>query len=211
MSTAEAFRSLVFVRLFVASMLFTFTIIALVVHFIPILTNAGSERLAAASVASLVGVSSVVGRLGTGYLLDHFRASRVGAVIFLLPILACAVLVLAGASPLAQSGAAIVIGLTLGSEIDVIVYLTTKHFGLKNFGAVYGGLLTALSIGTASGPISAAAVYDHSGSYTPFLLLTIVCMVFSSLALASLPPPKYSGEAPIAGSSAHDEVTKEEK
>lgn len=200
-SAAEGLRSLVFARLFVASVLFTFTIIALVVHFIPILTNAGTERLAAASVASLIGISSVVGRLGTGYLLDHFRASRVGAVIFLLPILACVLLLQGGPNALAQSAAAIVIGLTLGSEIDVIVYLTTKHFGLKNFGTIYGGLLTALSIGTAFGPLAAAAVYDHSGSYVPFLLLTIVFMAGSSLALASLPQPdnSHNTRAPGAG------------
>ena len=191
-SASEGLRSLVFLRLFVASVLFTFTIIALVVHFIPILTNAGTERISAAGIASLVGISSVVGRLGTGYLLDHFRASRVGAVIFLLPIVGCALLLLAGANPLAQSAAAIVIGLTLGSEIDVIVYLTTKHFGLKNFGTIYGGLLTALSIGTAFGPITAAAVYDHSGSYTPFLLVTMIFMACSSLAVASLPHPRFS-------------------
>ncbi|MFT5483420.1 MAG: MFS family permease [Halieaceae bacterium] len=194
-SASEALRSLVFARLFVASVLFTFTIIALVVHFIPILTNAGADRLAAAGVASLVGISSLFGRLGTGYILDHFRASRVGAVIFLLPIIACLLLMLAGANPLAQSAAAIVIGLTLGSEIDVIVYLTTKHFGLRNFGTIYGGLLTALSIGTAFGPLAAAAVYDHSGSYAPFLALTIVFMAGSSLALASLPHPPQTNTA----------------
>ncbi len=189
-SAAEGLGSLVFLRLFVASVLFTFTIIALVVHFIPILTNAGADRLAAAGVASLVGVFSVVGRLGTGFMLDHFRASRVGAVIFLLPIIACALLLLAGTNLVAQSVAAIVIGLTLGSEVDVIVYLTTKHFGLKNFGTIYGGLLTALSIGTAFGPLAAAAVYDQGGSYAPFLLLTIVFMAGSGIALASLPQPE---------------------
>lgn len=191
-SASEGLKSLVFFRLFVASILFTFTIIALVVHFIPILTSAGAERLAAASVASLVGISSVVGRLGTGYILDHFSASRVGAVIFLLPIVACALLMTAGANPLAQSMAAIVIGLTLGSEIDVIVYLTTKHFGLKNFGTIYGGLLTALSMGTAFGPLAAAVIYDYSGSYTPFLTMAIICMAGASLAIASLPQPRDS-------------------
>lgn len=189
-SASEGMRSLVFLRLFMASVLFTFTIIALVVHYVPILTNAGADRLAAAGVASLIGISSVVGRLGTGFLLDHFPASRVGAVIFLLPIVACTLLLLAGHNPLAQSVAAIVIGLTLGSEIDVIVYLTTKHFGMKNFGTIYGGLLTALSIGTAFGPLTAAAVYDYSGSYTPFLVVTIAFMAASSLALASLPRPR---------------------
>ena len=63
-------------------------------------------------------------------------------------------------------------------------------FGLKNFGTIYGGLLTALSIGTAFGPLAAAAVYDTFGSYTPFLALTIAFMALSSLALASLPQPE---------------------
>jgi MFS family permease len=122
-------------------------------------------------------------------------------VIFLLPFFACVLLLQGGPNTLAQSAAAIVIGLSLGSEIDVIVYLTTKHFGLRNFGTIYGGLLTALSTGTAFGPLAAAAVYDHSGSYLPFLLLTIVFMAGSSLALASLPQPdsRHSTRAPGAG------------
>jgi MFS family permease len=195
-SAAEGLCSLIFARLFLASILFTFTIIALVVHFVPILTSTGAERLAAAGIASLVGISSVFGRLGTGYMLDQFRASRVGAVIFLLPIFACVLLISVGDNPLAQSLAAIVIGLTLGAEIDVIVYLTTRHFGLRNFGTIYGGLLTALSIGTAFGPLAAAAVYDYTGSYLPFLALTIIFMACSSLALLSLPDTHEPGHKP---------------
>ncbi len=200
-SAAEGLRSLTFVRLFLASLLFTFTIIALVVHFVPILANNGTGRLEAAAIASLVGISSLVGRLGTGFLLDHFRASRVGAFIFLLPILACGLLIGAGDNSLAQSMAAIVIGLTLGSEIDVIVYLTTRHFGMRNFGTIYGGLLTALSIGTAFGPLAAAAVFDYSGSYLPFLAITIIFMASSSLALLSLPQPPVYGRSVVSAST----------
>lgn len=191
-SVRDGLSSTVFYRLFIASLLFTFTIIALVVHFVPILTGYGTDRLAAAGVASLVGIFSIVGRLGTGFLLDHFEASRVGAVIFLLPIIACALLLTAGDNTAAQTVAAAVIGLTLGSEIDVIVYLTTRHFGLKNFGTLYGGLLTALSIGTSVGPLVAAMVFDRFGGYGPFLLLTIVCMAGSSAALLSLPHARFA-------------------
>ena len=186
-SVGEGLRSTVFHRLFLASVLFTFTMIALVVHFVPILKGQGADAMAAAGVAALVGVFSIVGRLGTGMLLDRFRAAYVGAGAFLLPIVACALLIGAGDNPLAQSVAAAVVGLTLGSEVDVIVYLTTRHFGLKNFGTLYGGLLTALSLGTAFGPLAAAAVYDATGSYEPFLWLTVLAMASSALALASLP------------------------
>ena len=192
LSVAEGLRSTVFYRLFIASLLFTFTIIALVVHFVPILTDLGADRLAAAGIASLVGIFSLVGRMATGVLLDHFRASLVGAGVFLLPVLGCALLLYTGSSPLAQMIAACVIGLTLGSEVDVIVYLTTRHFGMKNFGTLYGGLLTALSIGTAFGPLAAAAAFDATGSYASFLTLTILFMAGSSLALASLPHPEFS-------------------
>jgi MFS family permease len=188
----EAVRSAVFYRLFIASALFTFTIIALVVHFVPILKNQGAEPMAAAGIASLIGIFSIVGRLGTGLLLDRFRASFVGGAMFLLPILACTLLLLVGTDRAAQSVAAAVIGLTLGSEVDVIVYLTTRHFGLKHFGKLYGGLLTALSLGTAFGPLAAAAIYDHYGRYEPFLLLTIVFMLGSSVALVSLPRPAFA-------------------
>jgi len=200
MSLRDGLRSSVFLRLFIASVLFTFTLIALVVHFVPILKDRGADPMAAAGVASLIGVFSIAGRLGTGVLLDRFRASLVGAGAFMLPILACALLLLRGENPAAQSAAAAVIGLTLGSEVDVIVYLTTRHFGLKNFGALYGGLLTALSIGTAAGPLAAAAIYDVKGSYELFLWLTTLSMGASALALATLPQPAFASGSGAAAS-----------
>lgn len=191
-SLSEGLRSSIYHRLLLASLLFTFTIIALVVHFVPILTDRGADPLKAAGIASLVGIFSIVGRLGTGLLLDRFRGSLVGAVAFLLPAIGCLSLLLAGDEFLGQAVAAALIGLTLGAEVDVIVYLTTQHFGLKTFGGLYGGLLTALSIGTATGPLGAAAIFDEFGNYTIFLWLTIAFMVASSIALASLPRPAYA-------------------
>lgn len=190
-SLSEGLRSSIYHRLLLASLLFTFTIIALVVHFVPILTDRGADPLKAAGIASLVGIFSIVGRLATGLLLDRFRGSLVGAVVFLLPALGCLCLLLAGDEFLGQAIAASLIGLTLGAEVDVIVYLTTQHFGLKTFGGLYGGLLAALSIGTATGPLGAAAVFDQFGSYAPFLWFTLAFMVASSVALASLPRPAF--------------------
>lgn len=187
---AEGLRSSVYARLFLASILFTFTIIALVVHFVPILTGRGVGKLEAAGLASLVGLFSIAGRLGTGFLLDRLRASLVGAAVFMLPVAGSLLLISSGANPVAAALAAALIGLTLGAEVDVIVYLTTRHFGLKSFGALYGGLLMALSAGSATGPLGASFVFDKYGSYEPFLWLTMAFMVASSLALASLPRPR---------------------
>jgi MFS family permease len=185
----EGLRSATFYKLLVAAGLFAFTTLGVVVHLVPILRDAGAEPLAAAGTAALVGVFSIVGRLGVGVLLDRFPGRLIGACAYLIPILGCAALLIDGGNPLSQTLAAALFGLTLGAEVDVIAYLASRYFGLKNFGGLFGGLVAALSLGTAFGPLAAGATSDHFGGYTNFLILTMVLMGVSSLALASLKPP----------------------
>jgi predicted MFS family arabinose efflux permease len=194
---SEGLRSPVLYKLLMASALFSFTAIGAVVHFVPILTDAGAAPLAAAGIASLIGIFSIVGRIGTGLLLDRFPGHIVGAIAFMLPIIAAVLLLFDGANPLSQSVAAAAIGLTVGSEVDVIAFLAAKHFGLRNFGALYGALVMALSLGTAFGPLAAGSVYDHAGSYTPFLTLAIVLMASSAIALWSLGHPPETVETAV--------------
>ena len=169
----EGLRSGALYKLVMAGGFFAFTAIGTVVHFVPILTDSGAEPLKAASVASLIGIFSLVGRLGTGFLLDRFPGHLVGAIAFIIPIIACALLLTDGSSTINQTLAAIIFGLTLGSEVDVIAYLAAKYFGLKSFGALYGAMVMALSMGTAFGPLGAGALYDHYQSYDQFLMLTL--------------------------------------
>jgi MFS family permease len=185
----EGLKSTIYLRLLLASLLFTFVALALVVNFIAIQTDAGMDAGAAGTLAVWIGLFAIGGRLLTGLLLDTFRASLVGAAIFTLPILACLCFLFLG--PEAAFLSAALIGLTVGAEVDVIVYLATRHFGLKAFGALYGGLLVALSVGTAIGPLVAARFYDTTGSYDQFFWLSIGCMVLSVGALASLPRPAF--------------------
>lgn len=187
-SLAEGLRSPTLYKLLMAAGLFAFTAIGVVVHFVPILTDSGATALSAAGIAALIGLFSIVGRLGTGVLLDKFPGHLVGAVAFLIPILACVLLLVDGANPVSQGVAAAIFGLTVGSEVDVIAYLAARHFGLKNFGALYGVLQMALAAGTAFGPLAAGAVFDRYDSYAPFLMLTTVLMAASAIALFTLGP-----------------------
>ncbi len=186
LTLAEGLRSAALYKLLLASALFAFTAFGAVVHFVPILTDSGASSLSAAGIASLIGIFSIVGRLGTGLLLDRFPGHVVGGVAFLLPAVALSLLLVDGTNPLFQMAAAATLGLTVGSEVDVIAFLAAKHFGLKSFGALYGALIMALGIGIAIGPLASGMVFDHYGSYTPFLLLAIGLMVVGSLSLLSL-------------------------
>jgi MFS family permease len=194
----EGLRSWTYWRLLLTCLLFTFTNMALVVHLVPILTDRGMDPIQAAGIAALVGLVSIAGRLGTGVLLDRFRGSLIGAVALLLPAVACLLLLGGDASPAVAMLVAALIGLTMGAEIDVFVYLSSRHFGLRNFGALYGGLMIALSVGTAIGPLLAARIFDLNGDYSFFLWLTIPCMIAGSLMLFSLPkpPPLQPGAEP---------------
>lgn len=185
-SLGEGLRSSALYKLVMAGGFFAFTAIGVVVHFVPILKDSGADPMAAAGVASLVGIFSIIGRLGTGFLLDRFPGHLVGAYAFLIPIIASALLLLDGSNPLSQAIAAAIFGLTLGSEVDVIAYLAARYFGLKHFGALYGAMVMALSLGTAFGPLGAGAVYDNFGSYSPFLVLTAILMGISAIALFTL-------------------------
>lgn len=186
MTFAEAARSPAFYKLMLATALFAFTVLGLVVHFVPILTGQGAERMAAAGVASLVGIFSIVGRFGTGFLLDRFPSHLVGAVIFLFPLVSCTLLLTNGADPASQIIAAVLFGLTVGAEIDVIAYLASRLFGLRSYGSIFGAMMAALSVGVATGPLAAGAFYDQFAGYGEFLLLTMLAMLLSALALLSM-------------------------
>ncbi len=201
-SLAQGLRSSALYKLVMAGGFFSFTAIGIVVHFVPILTDAGAEPLAAAGVASLVGIFSIIGRIGTGFLLDRFPGYMIGGLAFLVPLIGCTLLLVDGANPLSQALAAAIFGLTLGSEVDVIAYLAAKYFGLKNFGALYGATVMALSLGVAFGPLGAGAAYDLYGGYAPFLYLTMVLMAISSLALFSLKATPDAEELEAASLSA---------
>lgn len=185
----DGLKSTVYLRLLIASVLFTFVALALVVNFIAIQTDSGMEATQAGALAFWIGIFAIVGRLGTGFLLDRLPGNYVGAAIFCLPILACVSFLYLGTDAAFLSAA--LIGLTVGAEVDVIVYLATRHFGLKAFGALYGGLLVALSIGTATGPLYASSVFDQTGNYDRFFWIAIVCMAVSVACLASLPRPAF--------------------
>lgn len=189
-SLGEGLKSSVFLRLLLVALLFTFATIGLNVHFPLIVKGYGFSAIEAAALASVIGWVSVAGRLVTGYLLDRLRASLVGAVAFVLPAVACAILLGGSGSAVSVAIAAGLIGFTLGAEVDVLVYLTTRYFGLRNFGGLYGGILAALSVGTAFGPLAAAKVFDEFGSYDAFLTATLAMMALSALLLASLPRPQ---------------------
>lgn len=189
---SEALASPGFYQLLLASGFFTITGIGVIVHFVPILLDRGAEPLSAAGVATLIGLFSVVGRLGTGLLLDRFRPNIVGAFVFVMPLVACLFLLFAGHKVEAQTVAAACFGFALGAEIDVIAFLVSRCFGLRSYGTIFGAMVGAMALGSAAGPYVAGVIHDSFDSYVPFLIGSVTMLGISALSLTLLKVPPAS-------------------
>lgn len=184
----DVLRSRQFVPLALASLLLTGSITALTVHFVPIMAAAGMSREAAAGIAALMGVSGVAGRLGAGVLLDRIDGRLVGTVMFSLPAVSCLLLLNMGNDPTLSMTVALFLGLSLGSEVEVMAYLCSRYFGMRNYGVAFGTLAGLFSLGAGVGPLFSASIYDATGSYRIAFIALIPVALFTSACIAILGP-----------------------
>jgi MFS family permease len=185
-----------------AGMLFHFSAVGLITQFVPVLESLSVQRMASASIAGLIGVTSIAGRLVTGLLLDRFRADKVAMGALFLPAFAAA-LILNSHGMASLSVAAMFLGLSLGSEFDCLMYLASRHLGLKRFGMMFAVMLVFLSLGAATGPLAAGAIFDHTGSYHLYIWLLFPVVTVASLLIGFLGPYPQHVESSAETATAH--------
>jgi MFS family permease len=160
-----------------------------ITHLSALLTDRGLTAGKAALCASLLGGSSLLGRVVVGWLLDRFFAPRVALVINF--ITALGILLLARASSLAAGClAAALIGIGAGGEAATTPYLLTRYFGLREFSTLYGLTWTFYAAAGAVGPVILGRTFDATGSYAS--LLMVLAAVLGVAAAMNLLLPRYS-------------------
>ena len=107
------------------------------VHLPLLLADGGLTVEKAALFAGLMGIGVTFGRVVAGYFLDIFHAPYV-AIIFLIGPLIAFSFFLTGFDPAWAFLPTLLFGIGMGAEFDVIPFLVTRYFGLKNFGTIYG-------------------------------------------------------------------------
>lgn len=155
------------------------------VHLIPLLTDRGSSPQAAAGAAAFFGGGMLFGRVVAGDLMDRFFAPRVAALFFVGPLVGMALLLLEAPSAFAPL-CALLLGIGAGAEVDVIAYLTSRYYGLRHFGQIYGYFYAAFMIGTGIGPLAVGVGFEATGNYAAPLLGTVGATVLLCLLLLSL-------------------------
>ena len=186
----DARRSFIFWIMVSAFFLMGASVQGCIVHLVPMLTDRGVAPGQAALATSLLGGALLIGRVVTGYLLDCFFAPRVAMFFFSAPALGIALL-WSGAGSGAPFLAALLIGLGVGAEVDIIAYLTSRYFGLRAFGEIYGYAFATFVLGSALGPWLMGVGFDHTGSYNPVLVGFLVATLGATLVMLKLGPYRY--------------------
>lgn len=179
---------------------FTFWIIVLVLfigsismngavtHLSALLTDRGISAGEAALCASILGGSSVLGRILVGWLLDRFAGGRVGFVVYV--ITAAGIFLLARASGFAVGSlAAAFIGIGTGGEAAIIPYLLTQYFGIRAFSTLYGLTWTFYAAAGGIGPVLLGRTFDMTGSYVSVLVILSAALFVAAALYLVL--PKY--------------------
>ena len=101
--------------------------------------------------------------------MDRLPGRLVGAVLFAMPMSACALLLAPGGLGM-MTAASIAIGVTLGAEFDVLAVLVSRYLGMRAYGAVYGQIVGTFGLGIGFGPAIGGALYDAAGDYRTMLM-----------------------------------------
>lgn len=161
------------------------------VHLAPMLGDRGLKPESAAFIVSILGGSSVAGRLLLGWLLDYLEGAYVAVGSLLLA--GSGIFLLArGHTFHAAIIAAMIAGLGMGCEFDLMPYMLKRYFGMRSFSTMYGLIYTVYAIAGAVAPLVLGRIYDITGSYTRILSLFAGFTATAGVCMLALPAYRYA-------------------
>ena len=158
-------------------------------HFIPAAMDHGMPETAAAGMLAAMGLLDVAGTMASGWLTDRFDARALLFVYYGLRGLSLIALPDAlSAQHLGLAAFVAFYGLDWIATVPPTVFLVTKTFGREQGGVVWGWVFAAHQLGAAVAAITAGAVRDAFGDYSPaFLVAGGLCLLAAGLVYAVRP------------------------
>ncbi len=154
------------------------------VHQVAYLVDQGLVAMVAASVVGVVGLSSIFGKTGGGWLSDRVERELVYmSGIAVMVAAAFALLLIEGdSSRWGLYGYAVMLGIGYSVTAALIPTMVSDRFSGPHFGAIVGVGLMGSAAGSAVGPWLAGTLYDATGSYTIAFLIAAACGVVAGAA-----------------------------
>lgn len=145
----------------------------------------GLKPIFAASLVSILSVTSMVGKLGFGTLAERF-APKWLFVAGLSLTAASFALLFAATGAATVIAACLMLGLSTGGMFPLWSLMTARQFGDASFGRAMGLMNLMMVPLTAAAPPLAGWVYDRTGSYDGVILGSIAALTLAILLLLLL-------------------------
>ncbi|MGF6839670.1 MFS family permease [Paraburkholderia youngii] len=198
LTLGEAVRGYRFWLLAIVMFLISSAILGGFVHLAPFVSDRGLGHDVGAQAAGFVGAGLAIARVGLGAVLDRVFAPFVACAAFFVGAMGFAIFLTGAAHvPALIILAALLLGISTGSEGDLIPFLARKYFGNRSFGSIYGCLFGAATLGGAAGPFLYGLAFDRLGSYALVHEVSLVACVVGAAAILLLgryPAMKAAGE-----------------
>jgi len=196
-SAKEARNKFIFWLLLLVVVLAVGSLIGTVAQLFPMLTDRGVSRQNATTVLSFTAIGGILGQLSYGYLMDRVRTPKMAVPFFLCALVGATILHREAVMSALVPGA-VLMGIGQGAELGLAAYLTSRYFGTRHMGEIYGLVYAGATIAAGVGPVLMARAYDYSGSYRPMLLASELALVAVVMIIMTLPRYVY----PVSGQAA---------
>ncbi|GAC1538865.1 MAG: MFS transporter [Candidatus Velthaea sp.] len=170
------------------------SLVGCVVHLPAMIVDRGGNAADVAGVSSAIGVALLIGRFGTGVLLDRIFGPRLAMLVFGGAGVGICIL-FAGFTGLPVLVAAFLLGLATGAEIDMIAFLMGRYFGLRALGTAFAFGFASYVLAGALGVYLMGAGFDATHAYTLPLAGLAASMFLAIVLIGRLGPYRYAAPA----------------
>jgi MFS family permease len=136
-------------------------------HLVNHLTDIGFSIPVATSIFSITNLFTAIGKLMFGYVSDRLTAKHCAMIVFLLGLVATAVLmILNTASSFLLIGLYVLsMGLAIGGWAPITSMLISTNFGMTHYGDIFGAFSLFFYISTGISPTFFGYIYDTTHQY----------------------------------------------
>ncbi len=197
LSFAQVRRTRGFWTLCVMQLLFFPALMTVPLHTAVHGMDLGMSQATAAGLLSVIGASSVVGRLSIGAFFDRL-GGRTAYLLCLAPMITALTLLVFVRDHQLMFALMALYGAAHGGLFVVVAPTIAELFGTRAHGSIFGVIVFFGTTGGAIGPIFAGQVFDRTGSYD-IAFASLATMIGSALILACFLPRRDTN--PVAGVS----------
>lgn len=176
----DAAKSIDFWALGSIGFIMAWSLMLVLTHLVPAVTDAGISATVAAGMLSISSGCNVLARIIAGWLVDHIDSSLLAVTGTIIQAAALVGLIFANAT-WAYYLFAVAFGFSWGAMSLVTIHRITGRFIGPSLGLILGTLDMFFISGAAVGPYVGGIVYDLTGSYTIAFGVTGALMVLCGL------------------------------